>query len=157
MHRAVQCEQCGRTFSRREHLVRHTRIRKRATLEITHLTLTQSFEDTKEKPYTCTVCSKSYARQDVYVRHLQTHGSGLANEAMKRQNIRAACDECHRRKVKCHHRTSSGGQASQVVSEISVSQPEEHGIGSPQPLLSEETQEQCTTEPNREPAMPVSH
>ncbi len=58
--------------------------------------------DSKERPFTCSACGKSYARRDVYHRHLRTHSPSIALPLLKRQNVLTACDGCHSRKVKCH-------------------------------------------------------
>ncbi|KAE9371702.1 hypothetical protein N431DRAFT_377638 [Stipitochalara longipes BDJ] len=48
---AHTCSTCFRTFSRREHRIRHERCH------------------TNEKPYECTICHRRYARQDLVARH----------------------------------------------------------------------------------------
>ena len=66
------------------------------------LKLTSSVTDSKEKPFSCSACGKSYARRDVFHRHLRTHSPSLELPPMKRRNVLTACDSCHNRKVKCH-------------------------------------------------------
>ena len=59
-------------------------------------------KDSKEKPFTCPVCEKSFARRDVCHRHIRTHRTSLFAPLLRRQNVVSACTACHNRKVKCH-------------------------------------------------------
>ncbi|KAH8696269.1 hypothetical protein BGW36DRAFT_408196 [Talaromyces proteolyticus] len=86
--RDKQCDICSRSFARSEHLARHRRIH------------------TKEKPFPCPHCRKSFQRGDVRATHVKkchaTFGDQDAeNEVAGRKRVRIACDNCRRRKMRC--------------------------------------------------------
>ncbi|KAL7784155.1 hypothetical protein V8C43DRAFT_292789 [Trichoderma afarasin] len=80
-----KCAVCNRVFTRKEHLVRHSR---------TH---------TEDVPFKCKVCSKRFQRQDV----LQRHFKNLCDDGIARQRSRSArrtakaCNGCRLHKLKC--------------------------------------------------------
>ncbi len=55
LRRTIQCGVCQATFTRHEHLVRHSR------------------GHTTEKPFGCSYCGKSFSRSDALHRHIQSH------------------------------------------------------------------------------------
>ncbi|KAL1889733.1 hypothetical protein Sste5346_008719 [Sporothrix stenoceras] len=85
----LRCGVCSRVFSRKEHLIRHSR------------------RHTNDKPHTCEHCAKQFARSDTYKRHLEaSHPTLAANGGHgrgggKRQRTVVACDACHYSKVRC--------------------------------------------------------
>ncbi|KAL1131116.1 hypothetical protein AAG570_012353 [Ranatra chinensis] len=54
--RPYTCRDCGKAFSRKEHLVRH------------------SVSHTGQKQYSCDICGKSFGRKDNVRKHRKTHG-----------------------------------------------------------------------------------
>lgn len=97
-HTMPTCPECNRVFSRREHLRRHLLIRTSPTRSVD---TSDSGLDTSERPFTCALCQKSYARRDVFQKHLRVHDPKLINFGSQRRNAHRACDTCHKRKVKC--------------------------------------------------------
>ncbi|KIW62192.1 hypothetical protein PV04_10390 [Phialophora macrospora] len=87
-----QCPICSRRFARSEHLTRH---------RLTH---------TKEKPYPCTLCNRSFQRADVRALHVRkcrgvstdqsTGDNGLSSSPRKR--VRLACNRCRQKKIACN-------------------------------------------------------
>lgn len=60
----ILCHRCNRGFSRQEHLQRHERSRKHAyKYSIPRGSLLKSYLDTKEKPFKCSRCPKSFTRK----------------------------------------------------------------------------------------------
>lgn len=58
-----QCSMCDRTFTKLEHLKRHERSRKlNVTVGGVHAGLMTAL-DTKERPYECPTCNKSFSRR----------------------------------------------------------------------------------------------
>ncbi|KAH8799730.1 hypothetical protein F5884DRAFT_115759 [Xylogone sp. PMI_703] len=86
-----KCEICSRCFSRSEHLARHRR---------TH---------TKEKPFPCPYCGRSFQRADVKSVHVKKcHAAPLdrsegdaGREGSMRRRVRMACEGCRKRKMRC--------------------------------------------------------
>ncbi|KIV92371.1 hypothetical protein, variant 2 [Exophiala mesophila] len=86
-----KCDICSRCFARSEHLIRHRR---------TH---------TKEKPFTCPYCRRSFQRSDIKAVHVkkcpaapvdQSNGD-TTTEGGTRRRVRIACDNCRKRKMRC--------------------------------------------------------
>ncbi|KAL2871433.1 uncharacterized protein BJX67DRAFT_377205 [Aspergillus lucknowensis] len=78
---AIQCDLCQATFSRQEHLSRHTR------------------SHTTERPFQCRKCGKRFARHDVLQRHRQSHAI-KPFESLDGRTGRA-CKECALCRVRC--------------------------------------------------------
>ncbi|KAH7323957.1 hypothetical protein BKA65DRAFT_77296 [Rhexocercosporidium sp. MPI-PUGE-AT-0058] len=83
-----KCHDCGRSFSRTEHLHRHRK---------TH---TQDF------PFSCPHCHRRFQRSDVQQRHVvkycpqrQLDTPDTTGDTQSRTKI--ACDFCHSKKIKC--------------------------------------------------------
>lgn len=64
--------------------------------------------DTKEKPFTCPFCPRSFQRSDVRMSHLKkSHGrvdgiqEHIASTEAARKRVTVACDLCRKRKVRC--------------------------------------------------------
>lgn len=83
------CRDCGRSYSRPEHLVRHVQ---------TH---------TLGRRFICEICSKSFARKDLLRRHVANHAN---DSPAKRRRIQSspgpgrvsyACKSCASARVKC--------------------------------------------------------
>ncbi|KAB5540295.1 hypothetical protein GE09DRAFT_1245326 [Coniochaeta sp. 2T2.1] len=93
----AQCEFCGRTFARNEHLIRHQRIH------------------TGERPFHCPHCKAGFQRPDVLAKHIEKlhrqddgNSSGISasqrsgeRNPRDRERSRLACDQCRKRKLKC--------------------------------------------------------
>lgn len=96
--------------------------------------------DTNEKPFSCQRCSKSYARRDVYQKHLRTHDPKLAAPGSKRQNATQACDLCHDRKVKCHphERPCPRCRAAGLNCTFRGSRDDDASLASPRPCVQED-------------------
>ncbi|KAB8067344.1 hypothetical protein BDV29DRAFT_92665 [Aspergillus leporis] len=87
-----ECDVCHRRFTRSEHLIRHRR---------TH---------TKERPFACEDCGKSFPRHDVKNLHIrrfhpwrlqqQGHHQQFPEDSQK-SRVRVACNNCRRRKIRC--------------------------------------------------------
>lgn len=83
------CRDCGRSYSRPEHLVRHVQ---------TH---------TLGRRFACEICSKTFARKDLLRRHVANHANDTA--AKRRRVVAAAgsgrvsyaCRPCAAARVKC--------------------------------------------------------
>ncbi|PMD37524.1 hypothetical protein L207DRAFT_77233 [Hyaloscypha variabilis F] len=76
-----QAENCGRSFTRKEHLTRHERSHNAANLQ------------------TCHVCHRKFNRSDSLLRHLAKHGSVFKPNPSGRS--KRACITCHAGKTKC--------------------------------------------------------
>ncbi|CAD6440181.1 5d4570cb-dbd0-461d-acbb-031dbfa80488 [Sclerotinia trifoliorum] len=76
----IKCNvsECGKLFSRKEHLTRHMK------------------SHDPQLQHECPVCGRRYARSDVLKRHLDHH---TQNSNTKRTMV--ACTSCHERKLKC--------------------------------------------------------
>ncbi|THV44587.1 hypothetical protein BGAL_0612g00040 [Botrytis galanthina] len=76
----IKCNvsECGKLFSRKEHLTRHMK------------------SHDPNLQHECLVCGRRYARSDVLKRHLDHHAQ---NSSTKRTMV--ACTSCHERKLKC--------------------------------------------------------
>ncbi|ESZ96142.1 hypothetical protein SBOR_3472 [Sclerotinia borealis F-4128] len=76
----IKCNvsECGKLFSRKEHLTRHMK---------SHDTRLQ---------HECSVCGRRYARSDVLKRHLDHH-----TQSFNTKRTTVACTSCHERKLKC--------------------------------------------------------
>lgn len=94
--RTIQCGVCLATFTRHEHLVRHSR------------------GHTTEKPFGCSHCGKSFSRSDALHRHIQSHtekpvdsigGSARACKSCSTAKIRCTrgipCERCKQRQLEC--------------------------------------------------------
>lgn len=57
-----QCSMCDRTFTKLEHLKRHERSRM-SDLLILIMQSADNGSDTKERPYECPTCNKSFSRR----------------------------------------------------------------------------------------------
>ncbi|KAK8043406.1 fungal specific transcription factor domain-containing protein [Apiospora rasikravindrae] len=69
--------QCGRSFIRKEHLIRHQAVHGSAS-------------------HVCPQCQRSFTRSDLLRRHLQRHVETAANG---RRGVARACDACHGNKL----------------------------------------------------------
>ncbi|KAE9364431.1 hypothetical protein N431DRAFT_388527 [Stipitochalara longipes BDJ] len=76
-----QAANCGRAFTRKEHLTRHERSHNAANLQ------------------TCHVCHRKFNRSDSLLRHLAKHGSVFKPNPSGRS--KRACVTCHAGKIKC--------------------------------------------------------
>ncbi|KAI8961159.1 hypothetical protein F5Y11DRAFT_327507 [Daldinia sp. FL1419] len=97
----AQCDICGRTFARNEHLIRHHR---------TH---------TGERPFRCPHCKIGFHRADVRAKHIkkihpENASPSESSESLpqapverpkpkERERSRLACDQCRKRKLKCNN------------------------------------------------------
>ncbi|CAL3968804.1 unnamed protein product [Diplocarpon coronariae] len=80
------CNQCGKTFHRKAHLLRHQQ------------------QHSGERPYGCRFCAKTFKRSDVLRDHFgrcERRGSSAIPSSLERGRKRHACDECSRLKIKC--------------------------------------------------------
>ncbi|KAK2626116.1 hypothetical protein QTJ16_004378 [Diplocarpon rosae] len=80
------CNQCGKTFQRKAHLLRHQQ------------------QHSGERPYGCRFCAKTFKRSDVLRDHFSRcdrRGSSAIPSSLERGRKRHACDECSRLKIKC--------------------------------------------------------
>ncbi|PHH69008.1 hypothetical protein CDD82_130 [Ophiocordyceps australis] len=83
------CRDCGRSYSRPEHLVRHVQ---------TH---------TLGRRFTCDICSKSFARKDLLRRHVANHGNSSSYKRPRMASspaagrVMQACRPCAAARVKC--------------------------------------------------------
>ncbi|KAJ8069677.1 hypothetical protein OCU04_000105 [Sclerotinia nivalis] len=81
-----ECNQCGKKFQRKAHLLRHQQ------------------QHSGVRPYSCIFCSKTFKRSDVLRDHFSRcdhRGSAAIPDSLERGRKRHACDECSRLKVKC--------------------------------------------------------
>jgi hypothetical protein len=110
----VQCETCGRSFARNEHLIRHRRTReysKKARKDFRLLTILVA--DTSERPFQCPHCKIGFPRSDVKEKHMKrfhtttdsTFDSQLSptgtHSKPRKERSKLACNECRRKKLKC--------------------------------------------------------
>ncbi|KAK6429177.1 hypothetical protein LTR95_014676 [Oleoguttula sp. CCFEE 5521] len=78
--------------------------------------VTDDVKDTKERPYSCRLCSRSFPRADVRATHEKTcippQQEGTRREIvvqrLSRKRVRIACATCRKRKVACDGRTPCG-------------------------------------------------
>lgn len=83
------CSDCGRSYSRPEHLVRHVQIH----------TLGRRFQ--------CEICSKAFARKDLLRRHVANHQTDSSKKrkqytaASNEGRVSFACKPCASARVKC--------------------------------------------------------
>lgn len=77
---SIQCGVCQATFTRQEHLVRHSR------------------GHTTEKPFECSHCGKAFSRSDALHRHIQSHTEKPVDS--NRSSARA-CESCSAARVRC--------------------------------------------------------
>ncbi|KAJ5047458.1 uncharacterized protein L3040_003285 [Drepanopeziza brunnea f. sp. 'multigermtubi'] len=80
------CNQCGKRFQRRAHLLRHQQ------------------QHSGDRPYSCKFCAKTFKRSDVLRDHFSRcdrRGTAAIPNSLERGRKRHACDECSRLKVKC--------------------------------------------------------
>lgn len=84
------CRDCGRSYSRPEHLVRHVQ---------TH---------TLGRRFACDICKKSFARKDLLRRHVANHENDTPNKKRRRTTsspgpgrVSQACRPCATARVKC--------------------------------------------------------
>lgn len=93
---SIQCEVCQATFSRQEHLARHSR------------------SHTTEKPFECPYCRKGFSRSDALHRHIKSHkqkpvdpetSSTRACKSCSVARVRCTrgnpCDRCKQRQLQC--------------------------------------------------------
>ncbi|ESZ95330.1 hypothetical protein SBOR_4264 [Sclerotinia borealis F-4128] len=81
-----ECNQCGKKFQRKAHLLRHQQ------------------QHSGVRPYSCIFCFKTFKRSDVLRDHFsrcELRGSAAIPDSLERGRKRHACDECSRLKVKC--------------------------------------------------------
>ncbi|KAL7941095.1 hypothetical protein V8C42DRAFT_335771 [Trichoderma barbatum] len=76
-----KCSICDATFSRLEHLARHTK------------------SHTREKPFKCPICGKRFSRQDVLSRHRTSHEQD-SQEVSSTARSRA-CRQCATSRARC--------------------------------------------------------
>ncbi|KAL6890068.1 fungal-specific transcription factor domain-containing protein [Trichoderma evansii] len=79
--RDKKCDICDATFSRQEHLLRHTR------------------SHTREKPFKCLICGKGFARQDVLNRHHTSHEQDRRETSAVMRS--RACRQCATSRARC--------------------------------------------------------
>ncbi|KUJ20601.1 uncharacterized protein LY89DRAFT_578525 [Mollisia scopiformis] len=87
------CNQCGKKFQRKAHLLRHQQ------------------QHSGDRPYSCKFCSKTFKRSDVLRDHFsrcEKRGSSAIPSSLERGRKRHACDECSRLKVKCDNNVPCG-------------------------------------------------
>ncbi|XWW97136.1 hypothetical protein V2A60_005117 [Cordyceps javanica] len=83
------CRDCGRSYSRPEHLVRHVQ---------TH---------TLGRRFICDICQKSFARKDLLRRHVANHANDSPAKRRRKQaspgpgRVSQACRPCATARVKC--------------------------------------------------------
>ncbi|KAG5974656.1 hypothetical protein E4U55_008118, partial [Claviceps digitariae] len=83
------CRDCGRSYSRPEHLVRHVRIH------------------TLGRRFSCGICQKSFARKDLLSRHVANHENNSSSKRRRKNTIPGAgrvsqaCRPCAAARVKC--------------------------------------------------------
>ncbi|KAM3509203.1 hypothetical protein MY10362_000734 [Beauveria mimosiformis] len=83
------CRDCGRSYSRPEHLVRHVQ---------TH---------TLGRRFICEICQKSFARKDLLRRHVANHANDSPAKRRRKQTspgpgrVSQACRPCATARVKC--------------------------------------------------------
>merc|ERR1712225_227495 len=80
------CNQCGKKFQRKAHLLRHQQ------------------QHSGDRPYSCKFCAKTFKRSDVLRDHFsrcERRGTSAIPSSLERGRKRHACDECSRLKVKC--------------------------------------------------------
>ncbi|KAF2204853.1 hypothetical protein GQ43DRAFT_109222 [Delitschia confertaspora ATCC 74209] len=81
-----RCDQCGRTYSRRDHLARHVQ------------------SHTSQRPFVCSHCGKDFARGDLLLRHSALHTVENSRSGCSSRRVSRACQPCAGAKVKCHDR-----------------------------------------------------
>ncbi|SCV32175.1 uncharacterized protein FFFS_03163 [Fusarium fujikuroi] len=89
---SLTCPECGQTFRRREHLVRHLD------------------RHSGRRSYTCPVCKTAFSRRDTLKRHVGTHGTAALadwmrnNSRFSRDQHYRACEACAKAKQRCDGR-----------------------------------------------------
>ncbi|THV48423.1 hypothetical protein BGAL_0249g00080 [Botrytis galanthina] len=81
-----ECNQCGKKFQRKAHLLRHQQ------------------QHSGVRPFSCIFCTKTFKRSDVLRDHFsrcELRGSAAIPDSLERGRKRHACNECSRLKVKC--------------------------------------------------------
>ena len=109
-----QCNVCGESFRRHEHLIRHSR------------------RHTLEKPFKCLTCGKEFARRDILSRHAIVHvpqaeRAALPQKATKRasKRVQQACNNCAKGKCRCDGATPcSTCQARNLDCEYTIPTPQ---------------------------------
>ncbi|TVY63357.1 Zinc finger protein 444 [Fusarium oxysporum f. sp. cubense] len=89
---SLTCPECGQTFRRREHLIRHLD------------------RHSGRRSYTCDVCKTAFSRRDTLKRHIGTHGTAALadwtrnNPRFSRDQQYRACEACAKAKQRCDGR-----------------------------------------------------
>ncbi|KAI5849170.1 hypothetical protein BZA05DRAFT_84516 [Tricharina praecox] len=104
-----QCGDCGRSYTRADHLARHVR------------------SHTQEKPFPCTICLKRFSRADLLKRHFLNHDENNDSKRQRRARsptapgrVTQACKACATAKLKCEeekpcHRCEQKGMKCEYV------------------------------------------
>ncbi|KAL7917138.1 fungal-specific transcription factor domain-containing protein [Trichoderma austrokoningii] len=75
------CDECGATFRRAEHLLRH---------KMRHL---------GQRPFSCAHCRRTFSRKDTLQRHISVHDGSHRDRQQSR--VKRACRECSQSKLRC--------------------------------------------------------
>lgn len=124
--RGIQCGVCQATFTRQEHLARHSR------------------SHTTEKPFECSHCGKGFSRSDALHRHIQSHAekpvdlSGSSARACKScstAKIRCPrgvpCERCKQRQLECIYPVSRKRKYGSSLAPLRAPSPQERNVNCP--------------------------